>query len=267
MAKRTKPKPAKTAKIKPKVAKAKPTNSKPAIKKKPAPKKAAGKKSPAKPKPLSKPASQRLLAQVDFAAVADHYAKRLAVHGHIVDLYRRGKAGPYAVAALGMTDPVANYSAWEHDLGSRIFRRASPNRILDLARTLAALPSAADLPAAVRAADIDWLKISAASEMAAMLDPARFWVTNIRTVWAHRLVQQNWNAAKANEELKLYRDYERDAAMEYTMWSGLHQEVGPSLLTLSAKSEPFARKRGEHAYMWGDAIADWLYTHRDQLKP
>lgn len=264
----------------------KPPPKKPAPKKKPIAKRAApqpatkktgkktGKKTTkktAKKKPVAKqvapkkPASQRLFERVDFKAVASHYAQRLSTHGHIVDLYRRGKAGPYAVAALGMTDPTGNFSAWEHDLGARILRRASPARILDFARTLASLPSGNDLPAAVRAADIDWLKISAASEMAAMLDPVRFWVTNIRTVWSHRVVEQNWNIATANEEIKLYRDYERDAAMEYTMWSGLHKEVGPSLLKLAAKSAPYVKKPGEHPYMWGDAISDWLYEHREEL--
>ncbi len=252
------------------VPKKKPASKKPAPKKSPRAKAPREKLAPkpassAKIKPKS-PAHELLLRRVDYREVAADYAKRLAVHGHLVDLFRRGRAGTYAVAALGMVEPMANQSAREHDLGPRILRRCSPQRILELARSLMALPDCAELPSAVRAADIDWLKISAASEMAAMLDPSRFWVTNLRTVWAHRMVSQNWNAAKADEELRLYRDYERDAAMEFGMWSGLHREVGPSLQRLARLGGEAARAKkapvGEHPYLWAGSLAAWLFEHR-----
>jgi len=35
-----------------------------------------------------------------------------------------------------------------------------------------------------------------------MLNPRRYWVTNVRTIWAHLLVKHNDDVCRANDELE-----------------------------------------------------------------
>jgi len=57
--------------------------------------------------------------------------------------------------------------------------------------------------------------------------------------------------------------------MEFSMWSGLHREVGHSLLALAKKAAPMAQAKkatvGEHPYLWATALAAWMYERREAL--
>lgn len=210
-----------------------------------------------------------LLAELDYSLVAEHYEDRVETHKKLRRLFTAKQAAPYARLALGIDSPLGNYSAAEHALGPKVLSRARPARVLSLAQELISGGDPMSVPTVVRAADIWCLKISVGSEIAALLEPKRFWVTNTRTVWAHLLVKHNDNVERANAELQAYRDDEYDSEMLYAAWTDIHVKLDVALTRLAEASESHARKKrisiGELTYLWADAVANQLYELRDKL--
>ncbi len=202
---------------------------------------------------------------IDYCSVHDLYEKRFDTHLGLKRAFEQGKISAYAELALGINDPSGNYSAAEHGLGPQILARSTAEQVFELAKKLFRCASAESIPMVIYSANLPFLKIGVGSEMAAMLRPDAFWVTNVRTTWAHLIVKNNGDVAQANQELRLYRDDERDSEMDYRIWSELHKLVGPSLEKLYKLSTPEAAKQsvefGDLRFLWADAIADVLYNN------
>lgn len=213
--------------------------------------------------------SKTLMARLDYTRVAEHYAERVAVHRQLRQAFKAKKAAPYTDLALGITSPLGNYSAAEHGLGPKILSRSKPERVRDLAGQILAEDDPMSVPRLVYGADIWCLKISVGSELGAMLEPKRFWVTNIRTVWAHLLVKYNDDVRNANEMLKSYRDDEYDSEASYAAWCDVHMKLDVALTRLAEAGTTHAQKQGikggELAYLWADAVANGLYELREEL--
>ena len=112
-----------------------------------------------------------------------------------------------------------------------------------------------------------YLRISLGSEIAMMLNPDKYWVGNIRTIYSHLLLKHNGNSMTANEELRLYRepDGSRPSEMEYKIWRDLYLSLDSSLKQIANIGNEEAKKQGapvgEHVYMWADAISSHLYSY------
>jgi len=172
----------------------------------------------------------------------------------------------YVRLALGITDANANYSAAEHNLGPKILSESTPERVFELAQALDACKKKSHVPDIIYRHGILYLKISVGSEMAMMLRPDDFWVGNVRTIWAHLLLKHKWNYDRANEELELYKDSDRDSEMDYRVWRDLYLATESSLATLVSLSNIEAQRQsvvpGRYKFLWADAIANGLYETR-----
>jgi len=122
----------------------------------------------------------------------------------------------------------------------------------------------AKVPEIVYKENLPYLKISVGSEMAALLRPDAFWVTNVRTIWAHLVMKHNNNVGLANEELYYYRTQDVPSEMEYPLWRDIHPLVGSSMQKLANLGSRLAREQGIEAgnlrFLWADAIADTAYN-------
>ncbi|MCC6284285.1 MAG: hypothetical protein IT439_03120 [Phycisphaerales bacterium] len=211
-----------------------------------------------------------IMSQLDYTRIADHYAERVAVHRDLVRAFKAKRADDFAALALGISSPIGNYSASEHGLGPKVLSRVQPARVLDLAHELIARDPM-HVPRVVWDANIWQLKISVGSEIAAMVEPRRFWVTNTRTVWAHLLVKHNDNVKKANDEVQAYRDNDPQytSEMQYAIWSDIHLKLDTALTRLAEAGAEHAKqqlvKAGDLSYLWADAVANALYEFRDHL--
>ena len=96
-----------------------------------------------------------------------------------------------------------------------------------------------------------------------MINPQVCWVANTRTIWTHLVIKHADDFAKANEELKLYRNADVTSEMAYQMWAHIHQELSGSMTRIAEEgsrlSKAAAVKPGEIKYLWADAIATALY--------
>lgn len=211
----------------------------------------------------------RILQRLNFVDVRELYDERMCVHHRIKTEFKQGNTGQYAQLALGIMDSRGNYSAAEHGLGPKILSLSPESRVFKLAQQLYECKSPKQIPDVVFQAGIKFLKISVGSEMAAMLRPGTFWVTNVRTIWAHLLIKHADDVKKANEELKLYRDPERTSEMDYRIWSDIHVKLDVALTRLVELGKEEADQQkvepGTFTYLWADAIANSLYELRDRL--
>ena len=87
-------------------------------------------------------------------------------------------------------------------------------------------------------------------------------MANTRTVWAHLLIKHNDNTAKAEEELRLYRDGDETSEMAYAKWADIHATLEVALTRLGEEGQKQARsvsiEPGATTYLWADAIAAHL---------
>ena len=101
--------------------------------------------------------------------------------------------------------------------------------------------------------------------MVLILQPNKFWVGNVRTVWTHLLLKHNWDYDKANEELSLYRDKDYNSDMSYQKWKGIYLLMKENLKILIRLGNEYAIKKrikpGKLKYLWADAIANALYEY------
>ena len=205
-----------------------------------------------------------VITKINAREVKDHYLDRVRVHKELVDLLATNKFQQYAKLALGISDHAGNYSAAEHALGPQILANSTARDVWRLAKTLQGCSTVKDVVSAIYSANIEYLKIGVGSEMAAMLKPNKFWVGNARTIWTHLVFKHNGNYKKADKELSLYHDNERNSEMDYAIWSDIYLSMESNLNQIAnianKWSEKHGIKPGKRKYLWVDAVCNSLYN-------
>lgn len=204
---------------------------------------------------------------IDYRVVRELYDRRMNAHWILLERFNEGHVTPYVELALGIEDKCGNYSAAEWGLGPKIRLLSADGLIFELARKLFDCKSAEEIVETIyKKAELPNLKISVGSEMAMMLRPDSFWVTNRRTMWSQLVLKYKGDTPKANEELSLYNlhDKDMDSEMDYQTWCAMHPSMGPSLRDLATLGRQVAMARsvepGDLTYLWADAIADTMYN-------
>jgi hypothetical protein len=197
--------------------------------------------------------------------VRSHYDERIQIHRELLALHEQGRSRQFVALLLGISNTAGNYSAEEHALGPKILAENAnaERRVVDLAEKFITLKAARDVPRLIRGAQLRYLQIGVGSEASCMLNPDVCWVANTRTIWTHLVIKHADDFAKANEELKLYRNADVTSEMAYQMWAHIHQELAASMTRIAEEGERLARRAritpGEVKYLWADAIANALY--------
>ncbi len=204
-----------------------------------------------------------MIEKLNMHEVREHYDERYNCHQRLSKLLKNGKTTDFLDLALGISDPIGNFSAREHGLGPQILSVNRSTSIIELAKSFLSETDPNKMVDLIYKEKIKFLKISVGSEMAMMLKPSNFWVANVRTVWTHLLLKHSYDLGKANEELKLYRSQEMNSEMEYKIWKEIYRLMKPSILKVCEKGNAVAVKQraesGSLPYMWFDAIANALY--------
>jgi len=203
------------------------------------------------------------IRRISMNEVLQHYEDRKHIHRDLVNFLKANNELEYVHLALGITDSIGNYSSDEHKLGPRILSETSTTKIFKLAKKLFNCSSVNHIPRIIYEANIPFLKISVGSEMAMMLNPNKFWVGNVRTIWVHLLIKHNWDYNKANEELELYRNDDISSEMIYKIWRDIYLSMETNLdhlIELANKSASHTGvTKGNLKYMWADAMANAIY--------
>lgn len=206
------------------------------------------------------------LSDFDIAMhdVREHYVRRKNVSKKLRRLLKNRKKTEYVKLAVGITDPLGNYSAHEHQLGPRILENNSISSVFALATRMASKElTVTHLPKTIYGANLPYLKISVGSEMASLLKPNSFWVGNVRTIWAHLVMKHEGDWKKANEELRLYRTDDAPSEMDYQIWREIYLSMAPNLENIQSISDSWAEeqkiKPGKLKYIWIDAVCNALY--------
>lgn len=205
------------------------------------------------------------LDTIAWTKVRSHYDERVQIHGELLGLRGAGKTRQFASLLLGVSNSAGNYSAAEHGLGPKILADNinAEQRVAALGEKFIALRTAREVPRLIRGAQIRYLQIGVGSEASCMLNPEVCWVANTRTIWTHLVIKHADDFAKANEELKLYRNADVTSEMAYQMWAHIHQELATSMTRIAEEGEKLARRAeirpGEIRYLWADAVANALY--------
>ena len=209
-----------------------------------------------------------MLSNIKMDVVLKHYQGRLAAHQKLIHLFQSNNIDEYTELALGISSPEGNYSASEHNLGDPVLKRNTKESVFKLANQLIALHNAHHLPHTIyKVANLPYLRISIGSEMAMMLNPDKYWVGNVRTIYAHLLLKHNGDRSIADEELHLYREPNgrRPSEMEYQIWRDLYLSLENSLQRIAKMGNEEALKQGiaagKHVYMWADAISSHIYAN------
>jgi hypothetical protein len=206
----------------------------------------------------------RLFSRLDWRDVRRHYSMRMKIHKHLVKLLREKVVWDFVNLALGITDAFGNCSANQHGLGPKILatNRNAANQVFGLAAKFLALKDGGCVPELIRNANMSNLQIGVGSEISCMVNPRVCWAANRRTIWIH-LAMKHKDAAKADEELTLYRERDSASEMDYSIWSVIHGELGASLRQVAESGRRRAVARevnpGSLTYLWADAIASCLY--------
>jgi hypothetical protein len=200
-----------------------------------------------------------------WPSVRSHYDERIQIHEELLVLRKQGNTRELVKLLLGISNPAGNYSAEEHALGPKILAENvnAEKRVADLGEKLLALKTARDVPRLIRAAQIRYLQIGVGSEASCMLNPQVCWVANTRTIWTHLVIKHADDFAKANEELKLYRNADVTSEMAYQMWAHIHQELAASMTRIAEEGARLAKlagiEPGKIKFLWADALANALY--------
>jgi hypothetical protein len=202
--------------------------------------------------------------------VRRHYDNRVLLHTELLTLHGVHDADDFANLLLGISDAGGNYSADEHGIGPRVLggNRNAVQRVFELGKIFIELPKARKVPSLIRQAGLKYLGISVGSEASCMLNPRVCWVANTRTVWAHLLVKHNDNVARADEELRLYRDGDETSEMAYAKWADIHATLEVALTRLGEEGQKASRQAsvepGTITFLWADAIAALLYAQHKE---
>lgn len=209
-----------------------------------------------------------LLETMDWDEVVAHHHERVALSGRLHKLFSSEDVRRFSRLAVAASDDdyMANYSAYEHGLGSRILNASNDahNRVFALAKRFMGTSDGLDIPAIIYQARIKYLAISVGSELSMMLKPSLFWVANTRSIWAHLLVKHGFSVRKANAELDLYRDDDDTSEMAYRKWKVIHSAMRPDLLSLMGMAATAAKAHAidteSEKFLWIDSIANGLYS-------
>jgi hypothetical protein len=206
-----------------------------------------------------------MINNLDMSTVREQYDLRYSYHKRLVALFQSKRIDEYNAVALGIKDNSGNYSASEHNLGPVILDNNKASSVFRLAEELNAQTDPKNIVKTIYEKNLKYLKISVGSEMAMMLNPERFWVANVRTVWTHLLIKHKFNLGKANEELKLYRSQELTSEMEYRVWRDIYLLMTPSIKSTCEIGNKVAIEQeinpGNIENLWFDAIANALYEN------
>ncbi|NNC01278.1 hypothetical protein HJC10_00160 [Corallococcus exiguus] len=196
----------------------------------------------------------------------EHYDERVDVHEELLRLHDQGPSDDFSKLLLGISDPAGNYSAAEHRLGPKILgSNGNVNRRLhDLAGKFRALTLPRTVPQLIRGAGLSYLAIGVGSESSCLMNPSVCWVANTRSIWTHLVIKHADNFAKADEELRLYRDNDTSSEMAYQIWAYIHGLLDTSMTRVSEEGARLARVQrvqpGDIPFLWADAIASALYA-------
>ena len=104
------------------------------------------------------------------------------------------------------------------------------------------------------------LGISIGSEIACMLKPDTFCVTNVRTVYTEAY-SRTGSIEHANELIELYRD-KKQSEIDYNVWVKLHPFVGEKLRGLITHIEnvDITKEQKQYPYLYADCIASSLFA-------
>lgn len=126
-----------------------------------------------------------ILSNICMRDVNEHYHNREENHKRLKGYLTDKAISKYVKLAVGVDDPLGNYSAYEHGLGELILHYNSEQAIFNLAQDLYKCSDYKKIPDVIKAHNLMYIKISVGTEMAMMLCPNDFWVANVRTIWAH----------------------------------------------------------------------------------
>lgn len=201
---------------------------------------------------------------IDLHSVKSHYMRRKAISEQLGRLLAGRAETEYVELAVGVSDPLANYSAYEHQLGLKILDNNSIGAVFGLAQRLADQKlKVTHVPKTIYGANLLYLKIGVGSEIACLLQPKRFWVGNVRTIWSHLVIKHKGNLERANEELELYRVGDVSSEMNYQIWRDIYLSMEPSLDIIGRIAGDWAQeqnvKPGKLKYIWIDALCSALY--------
>ncbi len=205
--------------------------------------------------------------KIDMNGVKEHYINRKDVSKRLKKYLRTGAERKYVELAVGITEPLANYSAHEHKLGPKILCNNTIASVFNLAQRMSSTTlNVTHLPKTIYQANLLYLKISVGSEMASLLQPDRFWVGNVRTIWSHLVIKHEGDWKRANEELELYHIGDVTSEMNYQIWRDIYLSMEHSLDVINAISatwsEDYGVEPGNLKYIWIDAICNALYEER-----
>lgn len=202
--------------------------------------------------------------EIDMHDVKAHYMRRKKISSNLIELLENAAEQEYVELAVGITDPLANYSAYEHRLGPRILNNNSISSVFNLALRMSSKNlKITHLPKTIYDANLPYLKISVGSEIASMLQPNKFWIGNVRTIWSHLVIKHKGDWEKANEELELYRIGDVSSEMNYQIWRDIYLSMEHSLNVIESVSYVLAKqdaiKPGKLKFIWIDAVCSALY--------
>jgi hypothetical protein len=204
-----------------------------------------------------------IIAQLKMADVRELYDSRESAHAHLSQLLAKENVEDYVNLALGITSPAGNYSAHEHRLGPMILNESTHDDVFELATEIDTCQNPRELPQLIYQSRLPYLKISVGSEIAMMLKPDVHWVGNVRTIWSHLLIKHKGDRHRANQELKLYRDNDRESEMDYQIWKEIYPQLEANLLEVGRLADAAAAAQnvtpGPLRFMWPDAVASFLF--------
>jgi len=206
-----------------------------------------------------------VLDSINWADVRRDYDVRVHVHTDLQRFRQQNAIDKFTDLALGINDSDGNYSAAEHGLGPKVlaFNANASQRVFDLAGQFVSLTDALPVPDLIRRAQLKYLQIGVGSEISCMVNPEVCWVANTRTIWTHLVIKHGYDVAKADEELKLYREADVASEMAYEAWAEIHAKLDVALTHVAKLGRERAKSAnvapGNIIYIWADAIASHLY--------
>ncbi len=202
--------------------------------------------------------------EIDLHEVRLHYNPREEVSRKLKSLHSNDSKEKYVELAIGVSDKVGNYSAYEHQLGPKILYNNSIDSVFNFSKLIAEEDlNVRALPRLIREANLPFLKIGVGSEMACLLQPDKFWVGNVRTIYSHLIIKHEGDWEKADEELELYRIDDANSEMHYRIWQDIYTSMKSSLDIIYKISVNWAEEQdvkvGKNKYLWIDAFCNALY--------
>jgi hypothetical protein len=200
--------------------------------------------------------------KVDHNKIRNYYYTKCKVSELLIDLLKKEKKEDFVNLALGISNPIGNIRANEHNLGPSILKLNPIENIYDLALqvfTKKLSPNA--LMKVIYQTNLSYFKVSIGSEMSSMLCPNRYWYCNIRSVWAHLLIKYDGDAAKLNLDIDNVEN--SPSELNYSTWRKIYPDIGISLNDIYEVTTPLRVKEeiyaDENKYLWIDAVCNAMY--------